>query len=147
MATFHFFWLRKNVLRKCHIFSRKKLNFFKLFDWKIVLKVISANPRSWGCKKVLGIDPTYSNWAQRLPSASVIDFRPVSGRKSAILLMPEWLRENSPEDLFAVPKLGNRRIHPNPSQITVVCDYLTYKHVWDDFLKKWKNALFEHNLL
>ena len=66
----------------------------------------------------------------------------ISGRKSAILLMPGWHRENSPEDLNADPKLGNCRLHPNLSQITVVCDYLQYKSVWHDFLKNPKFQYF-----
>jgi len=125
----------------------KNTIFFKLFDQESVLSVIYANPRSWGCKKVSGIDPTYSNWAQRPPSASVIDSRPVSGRKSAILLMPEWLRENSPDGLDTNPKLGNCRLHPNLSQITVVCDYIQYKSVWHDFFEKSKMSVFYYHFL
>ena len=142
-----FFGCPKLCWKMSNFCFEKNTIFFKVFDQEAVLSVIYANPHSWGCKKVSGTDPTYSNWAQRPPSASVIDSRPVSGRKPAILLMPEWLRENSPDDLYADPKLGNRRTHSNLSQITVVCDYLTYKRVWDYFLKKCKNALFEHNFL
>ena len=57
-------------------------------------------------------------------------------------LCPEWPQKNLPEDLYADPKLGNCRIHPNPSHIAVVCDYLTYKSVCDDFLTNPKFQYF-----
>ena len=54
-------------------------------------------------------------------------FWPSGAQKIPFVL--EWPQKNSPEDLYADPKLGNRRIHLNPSQIAVVCDCLQYKSV------------------
>ena len=69
----------QNYAENGKLLLQNKNDFFKLFDQEAVLSVIYANPRSWGCKKVSGIDPTYSDWAQRPPSASVIDSRPKIG--------------------------------------------------------------------
>ena len=135
------------MLKNGKLLLQKKNDFFKLFDQEAVLSVFYANPRSWRCKKVSRIDSTYSNLRQRLPPASVIDFRSVSGRKSAILLMSEWLRENSPDGLDTNPRLGNRRTHPNLSQITVVCNYIQYKSVWHDFFEKSKMSVFYYHFL
>ena len=79
------------------------------------LSVISANPLSWGCKKVSGIDPTYSNPVQELPPAGGTNFWSVSGQKSAIFRLKCLRLGNSPVD----PRLGIFRKHFYLPQITI----------------------------
>ena len=146
-ATFHFLRLEKILLKKCKNSCRKKIKFFKLFVWEIVLKLIWAHPRSQGCKKVSGIDSTLWKWSQRLSPAAPVDFRPDSGQKLHFCWCKTPLEERSPELPNTNPKLRNCRLHPNTSHVTVVCDYLTCKRVRDTFFAKMKNLGFQLNFL
>ena len=134
----------EKMCQKSAIFLVEKSCFFQTFWLK---------NRFWGYLSKLsqlGVQKGVRNRSHILKSGSEA-FLGRCGRfpagyrpKSTILLMPKWHRQNSPEGLYADPKLGNCRIHPNPSQIAVDCNYLKCKLVWDDFSKKCKNVLFSY---